>query len=530
MEARLPRFSVGHGLAVPPATDRGTLQAGMSGAIRAGKRGDDGPPQSDVRATNPQASDPGQAQERPVSSAPSSLPKGGDLVGNKYRLRSLIAKGGMATVWLAYNETLDVDVAVKFIRTDLAGPKDDRLADRLLHEAQATAQLGHAAIVRVQDFGKTASGVPFLVMELLQGESLDGALDRRGRIAARKAVRALLPVAHALAVAHDKGIIHRDLKPENIYLTQTPDGRVQPKLIDFGISRINSSGKRLTFIGESLGTPAYMSPEQVYGEETDHRTDIWTFCIVVYEIITGRLPFQGNDITATARAITRDAPTPISEFSAGDEHLWGILSKGLSKQAADRWTSMRELGSELACWLLDRGITEDIAGSSLEATWLTSASSSDNERDAFASLPPPRDSGNGRTFSIPGGPEPASSRRSGQRIDIRGKARVRRSPAPPDSAELVAPGPDSRPTDSSATTLERERRADADAQSSKPEEAMRATPNLAPSSHSPSGQTVASARTDAAPSHGRTSLAAALAIAALLLLGLGVALGLLLGR
>ncbi|MBW2527111.1 MAG: protein kinase [Deltaproteobacteria bacterium] len=361
----------------------------MSGVPSAGGKGRGLPPKADLRTTDPSAAPaPGTA---PPSSASAKLPKQGDLIGNKYRLKSLIAKGGMATVWLAYNETLDVQVAIKFIRTDLAGPKDDRLADRLLQEARATARLGHPSIVRVQDFGKTDSGVPYLVMELLEGESLDVALGRRGRIAARKAVRALLPVAHALATAHDRGIIHRDLKPENIFLTQTSDGRVQPKLIDFGISRINTrGGKRLTFIGEAVGTPAYMSPEQVYGEEIDHRADIWAFSVLLYESITGRLPFQGSNITATARAITRDAPAPIGELSAGDDHLWGILLKGLAKPVAERWTTMRELGSELACWLIDRGITEDVSGASLEATWLVGAASSSGH-DAFASVPPPTD-------------------------------------------------------------------------------------------------------------------------------------------
>lgn len=316
-------------------------------------------------------------------------PAAGDVVDGKYRLHTLIARGGMATVWLAHNETLDVQVALKFIRPDLTGPQNARLADRLLQEARSTAQLGHPAIVRVHDFGKTESGVPYLVMELLEGESLDVALDRRGRVSGHKAVRVLLPVAHALAAAHDKGIVHRDLKPENIFLAQVAGGRIQPKLIDFGISKVSQAGaKRVTWVGEAVGTPAYMSPQQARGEDADHRADIWAFCVMLYEMVTGRLPFEGSNIATTARAIIEDAPQPIGAFSAGDDALWSILEKGLRKDPAERWKSMREVGSELACWLLDRGIHEDVTGAGLEAAWLLDWPPS-SQHDPFASMPPP---------------------------------------------------------------------------------------------------------------------------------------------
>src|SRR5882672_2939756 len=157
----------------------------------------------------------------PARALSTSLYGTGDLIADKYRLGRKLGQGGMGEVWLAHNETLDIDVAIKLIRREMA---TEEMADRLLHEARAAARLGHPAIVRVNDFGKTNRGDPFIVMELLDGEDLAGALAKRGTLNADTAVRTLLPIAHALSVAHNKGIVHRDLKPENIYIAKNDEG------------------------------------------------------------------------------------------------------------------------------------------------------------------------------------------------------------------------------------------------------------------------------------------------------------------
>ncbi len=297
----------------------------------------------------------------------------GVVVGGKYRLVRCLGEGGMATVWVAHNEALDIEVAIKFIRTDLTTPK---LAERLLNEARAAAKLGHPAIVRVFDFGETRRGDPYIVMELLHGEDLSAMYVETGRMTPISTLRTLLPIAHALAVAHDKGIVHRDLKPENVFLARAEDGQIQPKLLDFGVAKLDAKGyERLTQAGTALGSPAYMSPEQARGDEVDQRSDLWSFCVVLYEALSGTLPFHHENYNALMRQIIELEPTPLTELAAGDAELWEIIRRGLTKDLDQRWSSMRSLGIALASWLLDRGVREDLAGSSLAATWLHSRQS-----------------------------------------------------------------------------------------------------------------------------------------------------------
>lgn len=304
----------------------------------------------------------------------------------------------MAEVWQAHDEALDVDVAIKFIRGDLEHPE---LADRLLQEARAAARLGHPAIVRVHDYGKTQSGDPYIAMELLEGETLASIIEQRGRLPATRAVKTLLPIAHALATAHAKKIVHRDLKPDNVFLIRSDD-LIQPKLVDFGIAKLERADARITRMGTALGSPGYMSPEQARGDDVDHRSDIWAFCVMLYETLTGQLPFEADSYNALLRAIIEDDPPSIRELAAGDDALWAILVRGLEKDPDRRWSTMRGLGQALAQWLLDQGLTEDIAGGSLQATWIT--------RSTPSAPPPPVSQTSERplTQSLPAASTPAA--------------------------------------------------------------------------------------------------------------------------
>lgn len=297
----------------------------------------------------------------------------GDRIGGKYTLIDRLGEGGMGAVWRAHNELLDVDVALKLIRTDEVETTEGTLmSDRLLQEARAAARLGHPAIARVFDYGTTERNHPYIVMELLKGEDLAEALARRGRVSNTKAVATLMPIAHALAAAHAQGIVHRDLKPENVFLARLEDGRVMPKLVDFGIAKIGTTGKghRLTQTGTMLGSPIYMSPEQARGDEVDHRADVWAFCVVLYELVTGRPPFEGRNYNALLYAIIADEPRPLPIKADGDDELWAILRKGFEKERDRRWSTIDELGRALAQWLIVRGVHEDITGASLAAQWL----------------------------------------------------------------------------------------------------------------------------------------------------------------
>jgi serine/threonine-protein kinase len=206
-------------------------------------------------------------------------------------------------------------------------------------------------------------------MELLHGQSLSRLLEREGPLSAERAVQMLLPIADALVVAHRKNIVHRDLKPDNVFLALQCHG-VQPKLLDFGIVKLapNQRRRRLTQIGMVVGSPDYMSPEQAAGDEDlDYRSDIWSFCVMLYEVITGRLPFHADGYEAQLRAIVEE---PLDRAGIDDPELWRILERGLAKDRDQRFASMSRLGQELARWLVERGIQQDICGDHLETRWL----------------------------------------------------------------------------------------------------------------------------------------------------------------
>ena len=270
---------------------------------------------------------------------------------------------------MAHSLVLGVDVALKLIRASSAGPG---LATRMAREAHAAARLGHPALVRVFDFGWTSRGDPFLVMELVQGETVAAVLAREARVPAIRAVQMLLPIADGLRLAHDKNIIHRDIKPENIFLASDAFGRKQPKLLDFGIAKVDptTTDNRLTQVGVVLGSPEYMSPEQACGDEVDERTDVWSLCVVLYEAVTGTVPFRKSNYNALMQAIIHEVPAPTTQFDAGDAALWQVVERGLAKLRHERWTNMTELGEALALWLYGHGIKEDLSGNSIRAVWL----------------------------------------------------------------------------------------------------------------------------------------------------------------
>ncbi|HEY6561059.1 MAG TPA: serine/threonine-protein kinase [Polyangiaceae bacterium] len=313
-----------------------------------------------------------------LTSEPNPLPRAGgkpepylpgEIIENKYRLVRPLGEGGMGTVWVAHNVVLDVHVAIKLI--NLRDGNSQRSSDRLLQEARASARLGHPAIVRVFDFGRTRRGDPFVVMELIRGVTLADHAQHEQRLPAIRAVQLMLPIADALSVAHSKGIVHRDVKPDNVILASDEAGRIQPKLLDFGIASMVETSTRLTLEGTVLGTPDYMSPEQARGShDMDHRSDVWSFSVMLYELLTGHLPFNGRNYNALLYSIVNEQPKPIMEFAAGDKQLWLVLERGLRKDPADRWETMRVMGEALALWLYERGVREDVCAASLKTSWL----------------------------------------------------------------------------------------------------------------------------------------------------------------
>ena len=295
----------------------------------------------------------------------------GAIISQKYELIRLLGEGGMGAVWVARNIALDAHIALKLIRADVSR-NIPGVQGRLLQEARAAASLGHPAIIRVFDFGTTERGDPFIAMELLHGESLADLLGRRGKVSAVRAVQTLLPIIDALASAHATGIVHRDLKPDNIFVAREVGGRIQPKVPDFGIVKLERNvAPHLTREGTVLGSPAYMSPEQARGNaDVDTRSDIWAICIVLYQLMTGELPFVAENNNALLWSIVETPPLPFTELGVSEPELWAIVARGLEKAREARWQGMFDLGKALAEWLLARGIEEDICHASLRGRWL----------------------------------------------------------------------------------------------------------------------------------------------------------------
>jgi predicted Ser/Thr protein kinase len=303
----------------------------------------------------------------------------GVVLDRKYRLDELLGEGGMGSVWRARNLALDTDVAVKLMHAD---PTDRESSARFEREAHAAARLDHPYAVRVFDLGHTELGDAFIVMELLRGENLREMFERRKTFSAAEIVTLLLPIASALAAAHDKGIVHRDLKPENIVLVGQ-DGAIVPKVIDFGIAKIDTqrTGHR-TENGSILGSPEYMSPEQASGDldKVDARTDVWAFAVVLHEAIAGEPPFTAANSLAILREVIEKAPPPLPEGT--DPDLVALLERAMTKDVTARYPDMRAFGRALAGWAMKRSIFVDASGGSIATIWLGESRTVDDVMDA----------------------------------------------------------------------------------------------------------------------------------------------------
>ncbi|WP_275939056.1 serine/threonine-protein kinase [Polyangium spumosum] len=218
--------------------------------------------------------------------------KAGTRIGGKYRLVRPLGEGGMGVVWAAQNELTEREVALKLIRgADTS--EDARL--RLLREARACGRIVHRNVVEIYDVGQTDAGDPFLVMEMLSGETVAEKLTRERKIAPAVALRIAAETARGLKAAHAARVMHRDLKPSNLFLHEEPGAEAPVlKILDFGVSKTLQQGSDFTATGKTMGSPAYMSPEQVRGLKTvDHRTDLWSVGVVLAEMLSGRRVFQG---------------------------------------------------------------------------------------------------------------------------------------------------------------------------------------------------------------------------------------------
>ncbi|MDI1476687.1 serine/threonine-protein kinase [Polyangium sp. y55x31] len=268
----------------------------------------------------------------------------GAIIGGKLRLERPLAKGGMGAVWVARHQLLDTDVAVKFMEGSIAS--NESLRQRFEREAKAAALIKSPHVVQVLDYG-VEDGTPYIVMELLEGEDLGARLERGGRLELTEAYRILEPLGKALRRAHDLGIVHRDLKPGNIFLARSGDDEIV-KVLDFGIAKdVTITGPATsTSSGMMLGSPSYMSPEQIREtKQVDHRSDLWSIGVILYEAITGRLPFdEAENIGKLLVTICTDnAPPPSSLVPSLDPAVDRFFERALARDKAARFQSMAEL-------------------------------------------------------------------------------------------------------------------------------------------------------------------------------------------
>src|SRR5690349_23599183 len=250
-------------------------------------------------------------------------------LGDRYRLDTRIGAGGMGEVWRAVDEVLDRAVAVKAMLPDVAAQPD--LAKRFLVEAKAMASVNHPAVASIHDFGRGA-GITFLVMECIDGESLSQVLARAGRLDPATTMRLVAQAAEGLRAVHERGIVHRDIKPANLLLRR--DGSLL--ITDFGISRTHD-GTQLTASGAVLGTPTYLSPEQVLGRPATGLSDVYSLGLAAYECLAGRRPFEGDNPYAVALQRLQAAPPPLGRDLPGP--VLAVVERALAADPADRWPS-----------------------------------------------------------------------------------------------------------------------------------------------------------------------------------------------
>lgn len=279
----------------------------------------------------------------------SKVDRAGQVIDNKYRIIGPLGEGGASEVYLCERLLVGDRVALKMLRAQYAS---DMETSRRFHlEALTTASIKHPNVITIHDFDFTDDGIPFMVMELLRGNTLFDELKRAGRLQLRHCLRIIMPICSALNVAHLHGIIHRDLKPANIVLHRMDDGTEVMKLIDFGIAKQFLEPKAnivSTAPGMVVGTPAYMAPERCMEETYDERADIYNLGLILYEMIAGQHPFSARTMTAMMAKQISELPKPLTQIAPDvPAEIDRVVLKALAKSPNDRYSTALELADAL---------------------------------------------------------------------------------------------------------------------------------------------------------------------------------------
>jgi len=279
---------------------------------------------------------------------PVRLPKVGSTIAGKYTLERVLGRGGMAVVYEATHIKLRQTVAIKLLLPAVCDLPDT--VKRFEREARAAVQLRGPNVTRVLDVDATTSGLPFMVMEFLDGHDLSEEMQKRGQIPVDEAVGFVLQACSAMFEAHQLGIIHRDLKPSNLFVCEAQGGGRILKVLDFGIVKFDSGDTTVTRAETVLGTPAYMSPEQIKSAmEVDARTDIWSLGVILYELLACELPFEGASAPAMSGSILNDPPKALKPRRPdAPDGLIAAVVRALAKEPFSRWEDVKAFAEAIA--------------------------------------------------------------------------------------------------------------------------------------------------------------------------------------
>lgn len=285
----------------------------------------------------------------------------GKLIADKYQIVEVLGMGGFATVYKAEQKGLRRSVAIKILHAEFVD-KPDKIR-RFQHEAESISTLVHPNVAAVYDYGVLPEGQPYLAMELAPGTTLADILSQQKRLESERAIKIFLQACDGIAAAHAIGLIHRDIKPSNILLDKGEDDIETVKILDFGLAKVVSdeenNREHLTMTGEVLGTPAYMSPEQCTGGAIDYRTDIYSFGCVMYEVLSGRLPIEGENSYEMMNKHINEAPLSLSKSGVSvPPRLVKIVTKALEKDPGDRFENFDDLKDALKG--LEPGLTAEL--------------------------------------------------------------------------------------------------------------------------------------------------------------------------
>ncbi len=293
-----------------------------------------------------------------VAAVPQASPRDpliGQVLDGRYRVESVLGEGGMGLVYKAVHVTLRKPLAIKVLRPEVS--KNEQIVARFRQEAQSASAIGNQHIIDISDFGELQDGSTYFVMEFLTGSALTVSLER-GRFSSQRTIHVAKQLCRALGAAHEIGVVHRDMKPDNVQLIERGNDKDFVKVLDFGIAKVGGGQSKLTQAGQVFGTPHYMSPEQCAGTAVDHRTDIYAVGVMLYEMGTGQVPFDADNLMGILTKHLYENPIPPHELPPPADvppALEAVIMKCLAKKPEQRYQTMSELLADLEA--IEAGLT-----------------------------------------------------------------------------------------------------------------------------------------------------------------------------